>query len=373
MTGNEMEQGVKSSRLAQGYKPMPLSVAMQHLAETLPTAETRPIEAVKENILSDGQERIGTKLWRSVVVNNEIVSVVGKNYRLVQHYDAFMPILHGLEKEKIQNVLIRTDHHKAHAAMDVMLDDNVADSVRIGYRVRNSHDGKHSLSYSFSAEKVQRSIQMVEHKQEVKEGDAPRKGGYRFIELVGFRQTCSNGMKIRIPIASVDPAKANASLGKPSDHVFGEGREWIETVITEVWKEPQMIENVLQIARHYAKVVHIGKANDKVVEQEKAVQALALLRSPIQQLILRAKECKMVEEDIEVALTSRFGSRKCSQMISKLEQHEGIANAWDVYNCMTNFATHIATKVNDKNMIQDRAADFLVTLVIDTGQRKKKE
>lgn len=345
---------------------MQLGLAMQALAERFPTAELKTLYTSPHNAFGSVADLTVIPFSQAVVIEGNPVSIVSNRYKLIQHYDAFQPILQGLETAGIKNIEVNMGARGAHAWMDVLVDDDVVDSVRIGYRVQNSHDGKHALSYSFGAEKVEKFVEQVDKKASYEQGlghQAPKdvpKGGYRYFEIVGYRQVCANGQKIRVPIAEAEAGEKGVGLDKYS----------IGALVTDIWKEDELRERAVILAQSFTRIMHMGKPEQKIEAQKQAAELIALFRDPVKRLVERARAKHLTQSELREVFDSRFSDKASIAMMNVLECKRDEATAWDAYQAMTNYGTHLASE-KFVNTAFDKAADYLVTLVTKHPEAKE--
>jgi len=234
-----------------------------------------------------------------VVVNGEIVGTVSRHYKLIQHKDAFKPILNGLQNlgSDYGYSLLLT---KTRAYMNVFVDEGY-DSVSFGFRAQNAIDGGSSVRYAFSSF--------------MKE---------RVIELVGYRKVCSNGMIIRVPLD-------NAQI------VRLEEREKIEQLLME-----------------NTKIIHMGNAEEKVQAVQYVVEAMTLLKNPLERLIKTAQSRELTEEAAKEFIRKYVGKRVRQKILDRYEREE--PTLWGVYNAITNVASNENLSVRTSNGLINRAA-----------------
>lgn len=264
----------------------------------IPLAELKDITCEAKN----------SKNFRAVVVEGEMVSVIGKKYNLVQHKDAFMPIIDALHSTGTE-FKMNLWNNKTTARMNIFTED-IQDTVSIGFQVANSVDGKSSLRIGIHAHYISK----------------------KWIELVGYRQICINGMKIRVPLDE-------AEIVKPEERVK------IETLFNKS-----------------ARFIHTVSIEHRLEEMTYITEAISLLRKPVSRMIDKAEAIKInpqVAEDlIKKYITRRKNMKK--QIIAAFGTDS--PTLWGLYNAITFVASHntSAEKTSRIENLLTNSADMLL-------------
>jgi len=243
---------------------------------------------------------------QAVIVDNKVAAVVSSKYGLVQHSDAFKPIVEGIRASNVPF------HYRCFAYgelarkayLDVITTETY-DTVRVGFRVANSIDGTSAIRYSFSM---------------IKETNT--------VELVGYRQVCSNGMKIRVPLAEA---------------------EFVEA------EERQKIEQLLAAQK---RIVHSKDALEKVRLVQVAVEAISLLREPVARIIQAAQRKEITKEESEKLLEKYIGKNLKDRILDQFVGNKE-KSLWSLYNAVTYVASHGTVAQSTQMGLIDRSAKML--------------
>jgi hypothetical protein len=236
-----------------------------------------------------------------------IVAVPTGKYTLVQHEEAFMPIVEALNSLG-QPFKIAAIHSNTNAWLNILTTET-DDGVSVGFQAMNSVDGSTSLQYGFANFKAT-----------------------RYIELVGYRQVCSNGMVVRVPIDN-------------ADFVRLEEREKIEVLL-----------------RQSIRIIHTGKAQEKIEQIRYLVEAMALLKEPVARMIKAATMKGIGQMEAEELLKKYIGKRLKAKLLGQFEQEE--KTLWGLYNAITFVAAHDnEIKTSTKNSLITKSADLLLAEV----------
>jgi hypothetical protein len=269
----------------------------EQVLESLPTASLRAISVLG----AENKDFLG-------VVNEqikELVAVVSTDYQLVQHKEAFQPILDGLNTIGAK-YRMRASHTKTRATLSIITENEATDGVMIGFSVKNGFDGKTALNYGFRAFKTSHTI-----------------------ELVGYRQVCSNGMKIEVPL---DEA---------------------EFVTLEERKR------ITELLNKKLRIVHFGdEVQEKVQSVQYIVEALELLKNPVSRLIEASQKKEVGTKLAEEIILKYIGKRMKQRILGQFRKEE--KTLWGLYNAITFVASHdreISTST--ANSLIENSADLL--------------
>jgi hypothetical protein len=252
-----------------------------------------------------------TKNIKAVIVDRKIVATVSKSYQLVQHKDAFSPIFNGLHQTATPYVfsLFQTD---TKAFLNVFVDEigDNGSGIKLGFKVVNSIDGRNAISYALSAKNIHRQTS---------------------IELVGYRLVCKNGMKIRVPLDQAE----------------------------ELRLEKKTVEKVRELIAMATRIVHMGTEQEikqKMEAVQYVVEALGILKDPIEQMIKKAKTIKVDEELCKKLISLYIGKRMSGRILEQYGKEQ--QNLWGVFQAVTNIASHDCT-IPTMNGLQNKAAIML--------------
>jgi len=247
------------------------------------------------------------KDMRLIVADGKNVKVLSDHYKIVQHKEALLPIVEGLGDRKYMFSMWHT--HKR-AVVDLMT--AKAEGIYFGFRVMNSCDGTSALRYDLFS------------KGETSE---KRQESEKVVTIWGWRETCSNGQKIMIPLA------------------------WRE-VVREV--EYQQIHRLL--AEH-KRILHNKKAEKELTGIGYLVEAMVLLEKPLGRIIKLAQKEKIEALEFAEKLIEKYiGKRYVKKVMEQWENEE--QSAWGLYQCVTNVGSH-GYKDTTKNTIISNAAILL--------------
>lgn len=241
---------------------------------------TLPIAQEKE-VIVDGltQER-----YKAIMVNNKVIDIPSKHYKLIQHEQAFEPILEGLaQRGKPYKYALMCNSRKAW--LNVYVGEGT-DTIRYGFSVSNSIDRSSSLKYGLKADGVKA----------------------RVIELVGYRQVCSNGMKIRVPLNQAEFVREEERL---------------------------KIEELLHKKMIYR---HTGNVKQAISEVQYTVEAFLLLEQPLARIVAKAQTRKLTLAQARVLVEKYVGRRKRDKILAQYGNEE--QSLWGLYNAITWLASH---------------------------------
>jgi len=281
--------------------------------DTLPVAKMTHVKSCDENgIENDG---IDTSDFRAVIVNNEIVACPTKSYTLVQHKEALRPIVEGITQAGVQDFRYSIYADDRRANMNIYVD-NAAEKgldsgIFVGFRVTNSFDRSTAITYGF---------QMSERAT--------------MFELVGWRQVCSNGMKVKVPLNE-------AQFVTPS--------------------EKMKLKQLINLKR---RVTHTGNVSIKLAEMQYIAEAIGILIKPFERMVERAKEIKF--EDLEICkklIEQHVSKRMVDRIIGRYIEDQDFS-LWGLYNAVTYEASHGELAHSTSVGLIDRSADLLTKVLV---------
>lgn len=257
--------------------------------EKLPRAEE--VGVAWANVKADAyvpiRDRKGILVKSDRHPDGVIIDVPTDEYVLVQHKDALRPVIDALTVTGNHDFRFSFYSTDERAWMNVYVGEGY-DTVRYGFSVINSYDRSSSLKYGF-------------------EGFRKTK----IIEIVGYRQVCSNGMKIRVPID-------NAEFVKPEE------REEIETLLVRSLR-----------------IRHTGDVESKMQSVQPIVEAFMLLRNPLQRIIEAAQSVAVEDKDTAQKLVDKYvGKRLNRKVLDQFVEKQQKKSLWGLYNALTFVASH---------------------------------
>lgn len=290
------------------YGMKPAEQINKALAE-LPKAEMLDIQSVRgEN--NDQFEKIPHfKAIRVTEPKSNRVYYVGcptKQYRLVQHEEAFRPIIEGLTLAGYEHFKFLIWSSPKKAQMQIYTTPEGYDSVNLGFSVTNSVDSNSCLRYGFEMNKAS-----------------------KYVEICGYRQVCSNGMKVRVPLTEAEIIREEEGLK-----------------IQELMKESTAI-------------AHTAGIKAKMESMQYITEALAILAKPVERLIKRAQKFTIDNEKmLKTLIKAHVGSRYKRRVLDAYEQEKG--DLWGLYNAITYVASHDPTlKESSRETLLNKAANML--------------
>src|SRR3990167_4094494 len=154
--------------------------------DTLPKAEMRFLWATKEYEEENRSKAELVKKFKTIKVTmsdgtTDFVNCPKGRYRIVQHTEAFRPIVEGMTLAGQRNFEFVMLYSAEREEMQIIFGNEVADSVFIGFSVKNSFDSTRAIGFGMNMMK-----------------------GKKYIEVGGYRQICANGMKIRVPLEEAE-------------------------------------------------------------------------------------------------------------------------------------------------------------------------
>jgi hypothetical protein len=262
------------------------------------------------------------KELKAITVDGRIVATVSKHYKLVQHKTAFEPIFKALNKTATDYsfALFTTD---TKGFLEVFVDEipENGQGINLGFRAVNSIDGRTAIRYELLSEKVKRETNNVLYTETV-------------VDVWGYRQVCSNGMKIRVPLESHEELRMRKEV-----------REKVETLL-----------------RMATKVIHYGDAQDiedKVKAVQYVVEAMALLKDPIARMIELAKERGIDGEAEARKLIGKYVGKRMREAIIRQWNENEEDNLWGLYNAVTYVASNVGVRTTTMNGLINGAAELL--------------
>lgn len=311
MENQTVEAKVVPNRVIPSHYRMQSAEHINAAIKALPRAEEMDLIAVGRTATADRRE---IPNWKTIRVDyaglSRFVNCPTKKYQLVQHEEAFRPIIEGLTQagEKNFQFVMVANHKKA--AMQVYTTGVGYDTVSLGFSVTNTLDGTSTINYGFSQFREQ-----------------------KYIELVGYRQVCSNGMKIRVPLDEAEFV-----------------REEIRTKVQNLLSE-------------HAAIKHTKMALERVQAMQYVTEALSLLREPVERMIKAAQKFTLDDEDrIKELIKKHVGKRHLKKIQEAYaEDTTTQGDLWGLYNAITYVASHDEKlKVGARETLLNKASNMLV-------------
>jgi hypothetical protein len=271
-----------------------------------------PTATEVELIRADTKKVVETR--KAIVVNDTIVNTPTEKYVLVQHEGAFRPIVEGLTVSGVKDFTFSLWHTLGRANLNIMIGE-AKDGVKYGFKITNSYDGSHAIRFGYEATKRESYVEIVEKEH---------------VTLWGYRQVCSNGLKIKVPLKSV---------------------KYLDAVQRERIK-------VLLGGKKSMK--HLGSdLKDKVTSLQYVVEAMLLLKGPLNMMIIDAQRYKLNKNQAEKLIEKYVMQRKIDMFMDQFESQRG-NDLWSLYNAVTWIASHRKDlSIKQRERYMDKASNLL--------------
>jgi hypothetical protein len=291
------------------YKLKNAETINQDIAD-LPTAEELKLWGTRPDAFDASEKElvVGYKAIKVTEKSGKVhyVNCPSKHYVKIEHAEAFRPVIEGLTLSGQHNFQYILVHNERKAFLQIYTGMDSVDSVKLGFTVFNTFDGTGSLNYGIKMMK-----QMT------------------YVEVTGWRQVCSNGLKIRVPLSQAE-------------------------VITN-----ETMTKVKTLFKEHAKIRHSGDIKEKIASVQYVVEAMGLLRGSVEAMINRSQNWSIEDQDQLKALVKKHvGTRYAERVLSQYKQEE--PTLWGLYNAITFVASHEdgMRLVTSDNLI-NKAADML--------------
>jgi len=291
------------------------------VVEQLPKAELRAIYAEQpgESVIyktendSVNASDLTPLTDKAVFVNSEHVATVSKDYRLVQHAEAFKPIIEALAVKGVDKFEFTAWANNRKAYLGVLVAE-AADTIEYGFRCTNSVDGSHSISYGLSAQHVDTFADIVEKEH---------------VTVWGIRKVCSNGCIIKVPLKSVK------------------------------YLDVETHRQITDLMTQFRNIRHTKGAEERVLEVQYLVEAFLLLRDPVNRMIFDAQKLHLNPAKVKELITKYVGER----VAKRIEEQFYASNddsLYGLWNAVTAVASHTDDyKDGTRNSLLDKAANLL--------------
>lgn len=251
-----------------------------------------PIAKAVDLVRSDNSGIIPNR--KAIVVNDQVVNIVSDRYALVQHSEAFRPIIEGLVLSGVKDFQYGIWNDAKRAKMNVYVGE-AQDGVKFGFNVANTFDSSSPLTVGYSAYQKEDTVEIVEKEH---------------VLVWGYRQVCANGMVVRVPL------KATKYLDAVQ-----------VTHIKELITKAQSIKHMK------------GVMNKKLQQVQFITEAILLLQSPLNMMIIDSQKFKVTPEQAELLIKKYVGQRMIDKTLENFRQEQG-NDLWSLYNSITYFASH---------------------------------
>lgn len=274
--------------------------------------DLRNLPTARELDLFSGKNKEQVEGFKAIEVDTgdrkEVVFCPKKAYQVVQHEQAFRPLVEGLTQAGIRNYEYILYNDLTRAYLNILTTGDVADTVRLGLSAKNSFDGSSSLKYGFRIEQAKKTI-----------------------ELVGYRMACKNGMLIRVPIDRAEIVKK------------------------------EVVEKVKKLYERSLTFRHTKNVMPKIQQVQYITEAISLLKEPVREFINQAKEISLENQKFLDRIIATHVKKRYKKKVMERYQLDQGEDLWDLYNAMTYVASHDKElKVTSREKLKERAADMLV-------------
>ena len=289
--------------------------------DALPTAELRALyaETPDETVAySTDKEKVNASNLvpltdKGVFVADAHIANVSKDYKLVQHRQAFAPIVEALAVKGVENYEFTAWANNRKAFLGVLVAE-ANDTLQYGFRCSNALDGSGSISYGLKAKRVDQFAEIVEKEH---------------VTVWGIRKTCSNGSIIKIPL-------------KSTKYLDVETREKVTQLMTE-----------------FKNIRHTKGAEERVLEVQYLVEAFLLLRNPLNRMIFDAQKLHLEPAKVKELITKYVGERVVKRIEQDFYRHDD-RSLYGLWNAVTSVASHTDDyKDGTRNSLLDKAANLL--------------
>lgn len=275
--------------------------------DSLPTAEPVKLYYHPGGVESETE----VKNFKGVLVTDNrgfsnIVHCPTNRYTIVQHKEAFRPIIEGMVQAGVQDFKYTMLANHRWAEMNILIGESGYDGVRIGFRVKNSFDGTSAIKYGF---------------------DMGRATSH--LEVVGWRQVCSNGMKIKVPLDQAE-------------------------IITL-----DKVTQIRTLLHEHTSIMHTETAFKKIEAMQYIAEAMSMLRDPVERMIKKAQKWTIDDRiHLEKLIKEHVGKRYAQKVADRFAR-DNDSSLWGLYNAITYIASHNELKAISRDHLIDKAADML--------------
>jgi len=134
---------------------------------------------------------------------------------------------------------------------------------------------------------------------------------------------------------------------------------------TEIIK-PEVVTKITELWKNHARILHTQNATGKIELIQYAIEAITLLREPVEILIKRAKEFSLqdrtkMEKLIKLHFGKRYAERVRRVMNTTDIADNEINSLWALYNAMTYVASHDEEiEASSRETLLNKSAELLL-------------
>ena len=237
-----------------------------------------------------------------------IVNCPTNRYEIVQHEQAIRPIVDALVESGVKNFQFNAQSTLSWANLNIFVGEAGHDGVRLGFRIGNSFDSSSAVNYG---------VDLTHSKS--------------YVVLQGYRQVCSNGLKIRVPLMEAEIVK-----------------EELREQLTSIFKER-------------TRVLHTKSAESKIEAIKYVVEAVSLLKVPVELLIKKAQSWTINDSPhFKELIKVHVGRRFATKVINQYNKDSPNESLWDLVQAMTWVASHDPSlSTTARETLIDKASEMM--------------
>lgn len=291
-------------QISSYWEKRPATEINQAIAE-LPEAELHRVQDAKTGKM--------IKNRYVTVVDGKHVDFPSDQYVLKQHSETFRPVVEAITLRGIEDFEFSLWSTLTRATLAVYVGE-ATDGVNFGFQVTNSVNRSTSIRYSLKAYKQTSRVKMVEKEH---------------VLVWGYRQTCDNGMVVKVPLKSC---------------------KYMDAV---------RVKKIKELLDINTRIIHKGENVDSQLEKvQYLVEGFLLLKDPLNMMIIDAQKYELTRDEAEKFLEKYIGRRRMDRYLELYGREE--QTLWGLYNSITFLASHqdnLSTNVREKLLV--RAGDML--------------
>lgn len=265
----------------------------------------------KQGLYGDGVLEDVAKYNIVRVNDNGKINYINPNvdYNAVQHEKAMRPIIDALTVSGVKDFRFCLTHTYKEASLWLFVGAEGYDGVSVGFEVLNSFCGHKKLNYGVKLDSFKRHI-----------------------EIVGYRQVCSNGAKIRVPLEEAEIVK------------------------------PEVVTKIKELASMNFSFKHTSSVMEKIEQVKYISEAVALLRQPIENMIKKAEKVKLDKEKLSELIKLHVGKRYKARVLDAQANENN--DVWGLFNAITYVASHDKDlEASSRETLLNKANDLLLATV----------
>jgi len=271
-----------------------------------------PVAQEQDVFIAGGLQKVFSH--KAIVVDDKVIDIPTKNYKLVQHSEAFRPVVEGITLAGVKDFTFSAYSTNKVGYLNLYIGsiNDGTSHINVGMQISNSLNRTLSVKYGFKFNEREAHI-----------------------EIVGYRQVCSNGLKIRVPLEQ-------AEIIRP------ELREQIKNLLTEKYT-----------------FKHVGNVKVKILDMQYVSEAFSLLVEPLELYIKKAKSIdinvsSVIIDSVKSIIRKHVSERMTKKILEQFSENAGIegTSLWGLFNAITYIASHNST-VSGKTYLENVGAEIL--------------